>query len=143
MQQLKETEHHLIEIDKSSKHSSNLSHIANPSNNMISDLDGSTMAKGEKKPEKVLGTNCYNCKFVADKEEIIDPKELNGIGGIDPKNKDEMKKAKKADLITLPGGNNRDAKAKRFCNHEEVMMHVTVRMCCAFWDNVGVKRPWE
>jgi len=22
-------------------------------------------------------------------------------------------------------------------------MYVTVRMCCAYWDNDGVKRPWK
>lgn len=101
------------------------------------------MAKINKKNEKVEGTNCYNCKFVADKEEAMDPKELNGIGGIDPKSEGEMKRAKQADLITLPGWSDKDAKTKKHCNHEEVMMHVTVRMCCAYWDNEGVKRPWE
>ena len=101
------------------------------------------MVKSEMKTEKVVGTNCYNCKFVAEKEEPVDPKELNDEGGIGPKNKDEMTRAQNADLITLPGGPKTDATTKRFCNHKEVRMYVTVRMCCAYWDNVGVKRPWE
>jgi hypothetical protein len=67
---------------------------------------GDLMAKNEKKMEKVIGTNCYNCKFVALQEMAVDPKDLNEEGGIDPKNKDETERAKKADLITLPGGPN-------------------------------------
>ena len=95
-----------------------------------------------KKTERIVGTNCYNCKFVAEKEEAVDKKELNDEGGIDPRNKDELKIAKKADLITLPGGSRIGVKTKRYCNHREIKMHVTVRMCCAYWDNEGVKRPW-
>jgi len=101
------------------------------------------MAKNEKKMEKVIGTNCYNCEFVAIKETAADPKELNDEGGIDPKNKDELDRAKKADLITLPGGSKTDAATKRYCNKEQIKMYVTVRMCCAYWDNAGVKRPWK
>jgi hypothetical protein len=101
------------------------------------------MPKSEKRTEKVEGTNCYNCKFVAAEEEAVDPKELNEVGGIDPKDKDEMERAEKADLITLPGWSKRDAITKRYCNHEEIMMYVTVRMCCAYWDNAGVNRPWK
>ena len=100
------------------------------------------MAKNEKKMEKVIGTNCYNCKFIADKEIKVDPKELNDEGGIDPLNKEEMERAKKADLITLPGGSKADVKNKKLCYNEQVKMDVTVHMCCAYWDNVGVKRPW-
>jgi len=95
------------------------------------------------KNEKVVGTNCYNCAFVSDKEEPVNPKELNGEGGIDPRNEEEMEKAKKADLITLPGGSKADATSKRLCYNEKVKMYVTVRMCCAYWDNARVKRPWK
>jgi hypothetical protein len=103
---------------------------------------GDSMAKNEKKMEKVIGTNCYNCKFTDSKETALDPKELNDEGGIDPRNQEEMGRAKKADLITLPGGTKADVNSKKFCCNEQVKMNVTVRMCCAYWDNVGVERPW-
>jgi hypothetical protein len=103
---------------------------------------GDSMAKNEKKMEKVIGTNSYYCTFIADKEMEVDPKELNDEGGIDPRNQEEMQRAKKADLITLPGGSKADLKGKKLCYNEQVKMYVTVRMCCAYWDNVGVKRPW-
>jgi hypothetical protein len=101
------------------------------------------MEKNEMKMEKVTGTNCYNCRFIADQEEKVDPAELNPVGGIDPKDKHEMKRAEKADLITLPGGTKSDATTKKYCKHKEISMYVTVRMCCGYWDNVGVKRPWK
>jgi hypothetical protein len=53
-----------------------------------------------------------------------------------------MERAKKADLITLPGGSKADVNSKKLCCNDQVKMSVTVRMCCAYWDNVGVKRPW-
>lgn len=92
--------------------------------------------------QKIVGTNCYNCKYISKKEEPINSNDLNNEGGLDPKNKQEMARAKKADLITLPGGTKADASSKKFCNHEKIKMYVTVRMCCAYWDNEGVKRPW-
>jgi hypothetical protein len=101
------------------------------------------MSKNEKMVEKVIGTNCYNCLYIANQEMATDAKELNVEGGIDPKNKEELERAKKADLITLPGGSKTDAKTKRYCNNDQVKMFVTERMCCAYWDNVGVKRPWK
>ena len=93
--------------------------------------------------QKIIGTNCYNCMWISRKGEPVDPKELNAQGGIDPKNKEETQKAKTADLITLPGGAKVDATDKKFCNHQAIKMFVTVRMCCGYWDNVGVKRPWK
>ncbi len=54
-----------------------------------------------------------------------------------------MKRAQTADLITLPGGSKSDAANKKFCNHEKIKMFVTQRMCCGYWDNAGVKRPWK
>jgi len=92
--------------------------------------------------EKIVGTNCYNCMYVKKAEEV-DSNELNYEGGIDPKNKDELKRAKEADLITLPGGSKSDVTDKRFCEHPKIKMYVTARMCCAFWDNKRVKRPWK
>ncbi len=93
--------------------------------------------------QKVVGTNCYNCLFVSNKDELVDPKELNMEGGIDPKSDLDMEKARKADLITLPGGSKADAMSKRLCYNEKVKMFVTERMCCAYWDNKAVKRPWK
>jgi hypothetical protein len=101
------------------------------------------MSKNEMGKQKVDGTNCYNCKFVSTKEEPVDPKELSEVGGIDPKNDEEMDLAKKADLITLPGGSKGDVKGKRMCYNDQIKMYVTVRMCCGYWDNDGVKRPWK
>jgi hypothetical protein len=68
---------------------------------------------------------------------------LNLQGGIDPKTPEEMQRAKTADLITLPGGSAADASNKKFCNNEKIQMFVTIRMCCGYWDNAGVKRPWK
>ena len=93
--------------------------------------------------QKIIGTNCYNCMWISKKGESVDSKELNAQGGIDPKNKGETQKAKQADLITLPGGTRDDATNKKFCNNEAIKMFVTVRMCCGYWDNAGVKRPWK
>ncbi|MGA3060826.1 MAG: hypothetical protein ABSD92_10700 [Candidatus Bathyarchaeia archaeon] len=101
------------------------------------------MSKNELNKDKVIGTNCYNCKFVGNKEELIDPKILNNEGGIDPKNEEEMDRAKEADLITLPGGSKADVTNKKLCSNDNIKMYVTVRMCCAYWDNDGVKRPWK
>ena len=101
------------------------------------------VTKNEVSKQKVDGTNCYNCKFVSNKEEPVDPKELSEVGGIDPKNDAEMDRAKKADLITLPGGSKSDVKGKRMCYNDQIKMYVTVRMCCGYWDNDGVKRPWK
>lgn len=92
--------------------------------------------------EKIVGTNCYNCKYIG-KTEKVNPSELNQEGGIDPKKGDELKRAEKADLITLPGGDKSDSKDKALCCHPDVKMYVTARMCCAFWDNARVKRPWK
>ena len=93
--------------------------------------------------QKVIGTNCYNCIFISKKEEPADPSELNVQGGIDPKTQEELQRAEKADLITLPGGGKADASNKKFCYNDKIKMFVTVRMCCGYWDNVGVKRPWK
>lgn len=91
----------------------------------------------------VVGTNCYNCIWVSKEKESVDPEELNAEGGIDPKNEEEMQKAKTADLITLPGGLKADATSKKMCYNEKIKMYVTARMCCAYWDNAAVKRPWK
>jgi hypothetical protein len=70
--------------------------------------------------EKTAGTNCYNCTFISKKEDPVDIKDLNEPGGIDPKTQDEMERAKKADLITLPGGAKSDSTNKKFyCNENK------------------------
>lgn len=69
-------------------------------------------------------------------------------GGIVPQ---DMKVAKKVDLITLPPdvegtncGNCRFiTKENKFCTHPDVQQYVNERMCCAFWDHQMVERPWE
>ncbi len=91
----------------------------------------------------IIGTNCYNCIWIAKKEEPIESQELNPEGGIDPKNDEDMQKAQTADLITLPGGSKDDATSKKKCYNEKIKMYVTSRMCCGYWDNVAVKRPWK
>ncbi len=93
--------------------------------------------------QMVIGTNCYNCLYISKTEEPVDPKELNEEGGIDPKNDVDMEKAKKADLITLPGGSKDNATSKKKCFNDKIMMYVTSRMCCGYWDNAAVKRPWK
>ncbi len=93
--------------------------------------------------QKVVGTNCYNCLYISKKEELADQNELNEQGGIDPKTDEQMKKAQTADLITLPGGSKAEVMGKRLCKNEAIQMYVTVRMCCAYWDNNGVRRPWQ
>jgi hypothetical protein len=95
------------------------------------------------KQEKVLGTNCYNCKFISEKAESVSQEELNESGGIDPKNDFEMYRAQATDLITLPGGSKTDVTDKRHCHHPKVNMYVTARMCCLHWDNERVQRPWK
>jgi len=81
--------------------------------------------------------------YISKKDEPINSGELNEQGGINPKNDEEMDRAKKADLITLPGGSKADATSKRRCYNDKINMFVTVRMCCGYWDNAGVKRPWK
>ncbi len=93
--------------------------------------------------QKIAGTNCFNCMYISKKEEMTNQSELNGEGGIDPRNQEELQRAQKADLITLPGGSKADAPNKKFCNHQKIQMFVTARMCCAYWDNAAVKRPWK
>lgn len=64
-------------------------------------------------------------------------------------NKEEMKRAKHADLIPLPKGvigtncGNCKYFKKDFCNHHEVKLRVDERQCCKYWDHDAVKRPWE
>lgn len=62
----------------------------------------------------------------------------------------EIERARKADLGTLPPGITGTNCAnceysikdgdKLWCAQKNVQMHVTKRMCCAFWDSPGFKR---
>lgn len=89
----------------------------------------------------VEGTNCGNCKFGATRERAK-KSELDSQGGfLVPY--DAIKRAREADLITLPGRPAVKPTQKLHCDHKEVQQWVTPRMCCAFWDAEGVKRAWE
>jgi hypothetical protein len=90
----------------------------------------------------IVGTNCYNCLYISKDETQVKPDELNSQGGLDPTNPSDMETAKKADLITLPGTKN-GVNTKKFCQNDAVLMFVTSRMCCAYWDNEGAYRPWK
>ncbi len=81
---------------------------------------------------------------------------MNRKGGVDYTDNASNKRAKEADLVTLPKeveGTNcancrfvtvLDAKAGTgYCNHPKVKLNVTKRMCCAFWDNKDASRSWE
>jgi hypothetical protein len=92
--------------------------------------------------QTIVGTNCYNCLYTTKDEVPIDPKELNSQGGIDPDNDEDMERAKKADLITLPG-TKLGVTAKKFCNNANILVFVTSRMCCVYWDNKDAHRPWK
>jgi len=81
--------------------------------------------------------------YISNKEEPVVASELNDQGGIDPKTQEEMQKAQKADLITLPGWSKADATNKKICYNEKIKMFVTAHMCCAYWDNSAVRRPWK
>ncbi len=93
--------------------------------------------------QKITGTNCYNCTYIARNAEALDWDNLHDQGGLNPRNQQEMKRAEKADLITLPGGSKLDVINRKYCNNPNIEMYVTIRMCCAYWDTPGVIRPWK
>jgi hypothetical protein len=90
----------------------------------------------------IVGTNCYNCLYISNEETEVNQRELNSQGGLDPTNQEDMESAKKADLITLPGEKT-GVSGKKFCRNEGILMFVTNRMCCAYWDNLNAYRPWK
>lgn len=61
-----------------------------------------------------------------------------------------MKVAKKVDLIVLPVSGTNCGNCKfvdkgkdgMYCDNPKVKQPVTAHLCCALWDNDGVKRPW-
>lgn len=99
--------------------------------------------QSQNQESKITGTNCYNCKYVSEKAESVSSDELNNEGGIDPKDEFEMYRARETDLITLPDGSKEEVTDKKYCYHPKVNMYVTARMCCLYWDNDHVKRPWK
>ncbi len=76
-------------------------------------------------------------------------KELKNSQGGYMQSGEELARAKKADLLTLPPGvegtNCANCKFQKdgFCKHKEVQQAVTPRMCCAFWDAEGCVRAWK
>lgn len=82
--------------------------------------------------------------------------EFNDQGGLTYTESDEIERAKKADLLTLPpkveGTNCANCKFLAsfddktgigVCGHPEVKLKVTPKMCCAFWFADGSLRQWE
>jgi len=80
--------------------------------------------------------------------------ELGGYDGDDDTPEEEaqeLKRAEKVDLITIPVGiagvncgNCEYVNSKKnYCNNKKVLQEVNVRMCCSLWDNKGTKRAWE
>jgi hypothetical protein len=90
----------------------------------------------------IVGTNCYNCMYISGEETEVKTNELNNQGGLDPTTKQDMESAKKADLITMPGEKTA-VRGKKFCRNDAILMFVTYRMCCAYWDSPGAYRPWK
>ena len=88
--------------------------------------------------QKLFGTNCGNCKYFTGKTAHA---KLNDQGGVKITGAVLLKRAKEADLITLPGSQGPDD--TRECEHKDVMQPVNDRMCCAYWDNDKARREWE
>lgn len=81
---------------------------------------------------------------------------FNKEDGIDYTSVEDNNKAKKADLITLPeevkGTNCANCKFVKiieekaglgFCEHPDVKLNVTKRMCCKLWDHNNASRSWK
>ena len=85
--------------------------------------------------------NCGNCQFTHDaKTEPVTKNDLNEQGGVDTKDKSELKRAKAVRLITLPGFVGTDVKA--WCSCKKVDQWVTHHMWCTSWEN-GALRAWD
>lgn len=81
------------------------------------------------------------------------PGDFKPDGGLRPRNEEEVKKFKHADLIVLPNniegtncGNCKYASDKSngmlYCKHPDLELVVTEKMCCRYWDHADVKRNW-
>lgn len=78
---------------------------------------------------------------------------LNRQGDVKTKDVEELRRAKKADLVTLPKSvlgtncfNCKWIKSKRddigYCSQPKVAQDVSKHQCCALWDNEGVMREF-
>ena len=83
---------------------------------------------------------------------------MNKQGGFNFARYDEIRKAKKADLLTLPlgvkgtncfnckfivNGVGEDEDRVGFCSNPWVRVMVTNRMCCALWGHKKALNSWE
>ena len=90
----------------------------------------------------VVGTTCANCKFTKDQVYAkVDKKDLNKFGGITPTSSTDIKNAKAADVITMPGA--KFPTKKYMCNNPKVIQWVTERMCCNLWEHPGLIRNFS
>lgn len=95
----------------------------------------------EKEEKAMTGTNCSNCKFTANNEiKEVEDGDLDKQGGGKLQTEEEIKRAKEADLITMPGIGKPDKMI--MCAHPKVRVFVTPRQCCAFWDAEGTFREY-
>lgn len=80
--------------------------------------------------------------------------EFNELGGIYTERKEELKRAKEVDLVTLPrditGTNCFNCKWIRgkqkyhgYCSHPKVAQDVNNRMCCILWSRTGEYREFS
>lgn len=78
---------------------------------------------------------------------------INYLGGLNDLTPDALRRAKKADLVTLPRSitgtncfNCKYLKSKRsnkgFCSNISVKQEVNERNCCALWDNGSAYRTF-
>lgn len=103
--------------------------------------------------EKSIGSaisNITKADFFPDKKLTEKKYPINKNGGYDYIGS-ALKKAKAVDLITLPenikGTNCAISNCKytdknNFCTHPKIMLPVTDRMSCGWYDNDGIIRPW-
>lgn len=90
----------------------------------------------------VTGTNCANCKFSnKNDKKKAEKADLDAQGGVKITDSKKVKLAQKADLITLPGNKKVTHLVK--CGHPKVNQYITEHMCCAFWDAHGVIRSFK
>lgn len=128
-------------------------------------------------PKDIEGTNCKNCQFLAkdqkdycqhpdlmlhlwdgaehmtcslwDAEGVKHPDAKQGKKSLPVLDANELARAQKADLITLPKDventscRNCEYQQDKYCHNPKVDQPVTPRNCCNYWDADGVKRAWE
>jgi hypothetical protein len=81
--------------------------------------------------------------------------DINKAGGIDPRDRSEMERSRREDLITLApdvkGTNcancmyfDEESETTGHCDHKKLKgIRVNKRMCCKRWDRKGSIRPWK